>query len=53
MRCIEIPQWRIDVGWDNPININMRCIEMLGKYYFDSRLYSININMRCIEIRMF
>ena len=35
-----------------PININMRCIEIIAFYTLYRCHRAININMRCIEIRL-
>ena len=49
MRCIEIWIWQRSKRCI-PININMRCIEIVGDVWHDDHADGININMRCIEI---
>ena len=40
----------LDIAYDDPININMRCIEMVTVRACRRCKVRININMRCIEI---
>ena len=41
---------QISLRYPLQININMRCIEINGKWYNADEEVPININMRCIEM---